>query len=169
MMTYILAAIVFAGALAAWYFTKDTPVGRKVTFGAAIVVALVLLVLSFKGNIPFIGRIVDWFKDRMADSAINDLDKENEKLKKDKADGVKSAEELAAQSKALANKAQDYRSKVNAVDAILGKKIKEDKNTPNPANVAEEATPVLTGNADTDAEALLLELKKRNAARRGNV
>jgi hypothetical protein len=169
MITYLIALLVFAGAIAAWYFTKDTPVGRKVTFGALIAVALVLLLLSFKGNIPILGRIVDWFKNKVADNAIKKLDKENDQLALDKAAGIKSAAELEAKSKELANKAQDYRSTVNALDVVLGRKITDAKNTPDPAKLAHDALPALTGETDKDTEALLNELKKRNAARKGAV
>lgn len=169
MITYLIALLVFAGAIAAWYFTKDTPVGRKVTFGALIAVAIVLLLLSFKGNIPILGRIVDWFKNKVADNAIKKLDKENDQLALDKAAGLKSAEELTAKSKELADKAQGYRNTVNALDVILSKKEKAVANLPDPAKAANAALPALTGDADKDTEALLNELKKRNAARKGAV
>lgn len=169
MITYIIALLVFAGAIAAWYFTKDTPVGRKVTFGALIAVAIVLLLLSFKGNIPILGRIVDWFKSKVADNAIKKLDKENDQLVLDKAAGIKSADELATKSKDLAEKAQGYRSTVNALDIILSKKEKAAANLPDPSKAANAALPALTGDADKDTEALLNELKKRNAARKGTV
>lgn len=167
MITYIIAMLVFVGAIAAWYFTKDTPVGRKVTFGALIAVALVLLLLSFKGNIPILGRIVDWFKDKVADNAIKKLDKENDQLALDRAAGLKSADEITAKSKALAAKAQEHRSTVNALDVILGNKRKDIAKLPDPARAAMEALPPLTGDADKDTEALLIALKKRNAIRKG--
>jgi hypothetical protein len=159
--TYLFAGLTLAGVVALWYFTRNTMLGKEIMpwlFGATVIV---LVLITFKNKIPFVSSIIGWFKDKFAKSKIEDLQKDIKRLEADKVAGLKSADQLTADAKALEAKANEYHGQVKALDDMIKPKLEDQATRKDPIQAGKDALPVDTGDSVENAKRLMQAMLAR--------
>lgn len=161
-LVYLLAGLALTGVGAFWYFTRSTELGRKALPYLVIAVVVVIVAVSCKNKIPFLGSIASWIRDKFADSKIKELEGKIDTLKEQRDQGTTKAGELESKAEGLLAQAEKLSGTVKSLDTIIAKKKDMMAGYPKPDVVAEAALPAKTGDPAQDAENLLVALKKRN-------
>lgn len=167
MSTYILVIVLIAAAVAAWYVTRNTPSGQMVGKGALVVILVALVILSFNGSIPILGRLLGTVKGWLANKEIKKLDAQNAVLASQVTAGVTNAAAIQAHANELTVKAAAAEQTARALEEQATIQQAAVENTPDPRTVAEAATPELTGNEDADLANLINEASRRKEERKG--
>jgi hypothetical protein len=163
---YLFAAVILAGVVAFWYFTKGTALGRKALPWLAIGVVAIVVLLSFRSRIPFVSSLISWVKDKFADKRIAELEKDITRLKSEKDSSIKESDEYKAKAKELESKASDYYSQVKAMDDIVDKRVANRNAQKDPGTLAAEALPEMGSDPIENSVKLTEALAKRRAQRK---